>query len=77
MKIYRELLIERIEIITGGERFITEMQLEEINELADVYVEDCGESGTGRGKWYNIYQMNDDGEPTGDELADVVVDVRL
>lgn len=52
--------------ITKGERFITTEQLEEIQELPDITVENCGASGTGKGTLYTVYDEDNE------EICEVV-----
>lgn len=71
----RKELLQAINDITKGNRFITVEQLRQIEELPYVYVEDCGWSGTGKGWLYAVYLMNEAGEKIEDEeLCELVVD---
>lgn len=51
----KEQAIKKFEEITINERFINKIQFEELSELENVYYEDCGFSGTGKGTWVNFY----------------------
>lgn len=66
-------LIETIESITKGERFINLEQLEEIEELEGTYVENCGLSGTGKGVLYTVYLMDANGDKVDEEIAELVL----
>lgn len=54
-----------------NKRFISIEEFEVINEHPDYLSEDCGNSGTGRGTLYTIYE-NNDGEQ-GNEVGEVVL----
>ncbi|MGE4282803.1 MAG: hypothetical protein AB7G87_03705 [Clostridia bacterium] len=70
-------MLERIkglvEGITKGETVVTSEQLEAIMETEYTYVENCGNSGRYDGTLYSVRLMGEDGNDTGEEIAEVVV----
>ena len=69
----KEKILKEIEKVTNGERFINYEQLEEIEFIPYVYTENCGISGTGKGMLYTLYLMDQYGNKTEEELAELVV----
>ena len=62
---------ELVEQVTKGERFISQEQLEQLEELNGIHVENCGTSGTGQGTLFTLYvTVNGDKD---EELCEVVV----
>lgn len=72
MLILKEKLLNEINKITQGERFISLEQLEKIEELNNIYTENCGISGTGKGILYVIHFIDDDNNK--EEIAEVVIE---
>ena len=66
--------IASIEKITNGESLINSDQLESLDNLENVYIENCGWSGTNQGIFYVIYLTDADGRKTETELAEIVLE---
>jgi hypothetical protein len=78
---YNEAADEVVKI-TKGERYITKEQFEDLSFLPNVFYEDCGLSGCGKGTWVNFYytdskeaieKLDFDNDDRWEEICDVVI----
>ena len=63
---------ELVEQITKGERFISQQQLEQLEDLNGIWIENCGTSGTNEGILFTLYTTDEYGNKTDEEICEVV-----